>query len=94
MTHRCKGKKMKKLLLLIIISFFITSFCIADEAPAELVKLIKSELVKIGYDPIIIAAVKAENAKGMKQSSKNPITMERELFLLMRWSLMIVLNPI
>jgi hypothetical protein len=58
---------MKKLLmatLVVIVSFvFLTGVCSAEKAPQKIVDLANSELVNIGIDPVIVAAVKAENAK-------------------------------
>jgi hypothetical protein len=36
----------------------------AEKAPQKVVDLANKELVKLGSDPVIVAAVKAENAKG------------------------------
>jgi hypothetical protein len=57
---------MKKIFKLLVIGMFLfTGLAFAGEkAPAKVVELAKSKLAKLGEDPVIIAAVKAENAKG------------------------------
>jgi len=57
---------MKKVFVLMIIGMFLfAGLAFAGEkAPQKVVDLAKSELAKLGEDPVIIAAVKAENAKG------------------------------
>ena len=57
---------MKKVFVLLVIGMFLfagLAFA-AEEAPQKVVDLVKSKLVKLGDDPVIIAAVKADNAKG------------------------------
>jgi len=44
--------------------FFIAGFVSAEQAPKKIFDLANTELLKFGEDPIIIAAVKNENAKG------------------------------
>jgi len=59
---------MKKILTLTIVVMFLivglTSVHAAEKAPQAVIDLAHSELVKLGTEPIIVAAVKAENAKG------------------------------
>jgi len=59
---------MKKALTLIIIGMFMVAgtqvVFAAEKAPQKVVDLAHSTLVKLGTDPVIIKAVKAENAKG------------------------------
>lgn len=59
---------MKTVLTLIIFAIFLTvGSLIADateKAPQEVIDLAHSELVKLGTEPIVVEAVKAENAKG------------------------------
>ena len=59
---------MKKALTLIIIGMFLvagTGMVFAGEkAPQKVVNLSNSTLVKLGTDPVIVKAIKAENAKG------------------------------
>jgi hypothetical protein len=58
---------MKKVLNLAVIGLFIAGFCglvlAGEKAPQEVVDLANSKLAEIGKDSVIIAAVKAENAK-------------------------------
>ena len=56
---------------LLITSFFLLALILitqplisGEKAPQKIVDLAKSELVKLGSDPVIVDAVKAENAKG------------------------------
>lgn len=42
--------------------------CLAETAPKKLVDLANAELVKVGTDPVIVKAVKAENAKAKSLS--------------------------
>lgn len=59
---------MKKGLVLIIIVMFLTvgltRIDAAEKAPQAIIALAHSELVKFGTDPIIVKAVRAENARG------------------------------
>ncbi len=59
---------MKKALTLIIIGMFLvagTGMVFAGEkAPQKVVDLSNSTLAKLGTDPVIVKAIKAENAKG------------------------------
>ena len=59
---------MKKKLTLIIVSLFLvsgTGFALAGEkAPQKVVGLAHTRLAVLGTDPVIVEAVKAENAKG------------------------------
>jgi len=59
-------KKMKKLFVIMISGMFLfAGLAFAGEkAPQKVVDLANSKLVKLGEDPVIVAAVKAENAKG------------------------------
>ena len=59
---------MKKLLILTgVVVFFLTaagmSFA-AEKAPQKVIDLANSTLAKLGSDPVIVSAVKAENSKG------------------------------
>ncbi len=51
-------------LLVIGVLFFAGLAFAGEKAPKKVVDLAKSKLSKLGDDPVIIAAVKAENAKG------------------------------
>lgn len=57
---------MKKAFVLLVIGMFLfAGLAVAGEkAPQKVVDLAKSKLAKLGEDPVIIDAVKAENAKG------------------------------
>ena len=58
---------MKKCSLLIIsVIFFLccVSFAFAEEAPQKIKDLAQTKLAAVGKEPVIVAAVKAENAKG------------------------------
>ncbi len=57
---------MKKLFVIMISGMFLfAGLAFAGEkAPQKVVDLAHSKLVKLGEDPVIVAAVKAENAKG------------------------------
>ncbi len=59
---------MKKMLTVVVVTMFLTvglsGVYAAEKAPQEIIDLAHSELVKLGVDPIIVKAVKAENAKG------------------------------
>ncbi|MBU1193661.1 MAG: PDC sensor domain-containing protein [Proteobacteria bacterium] len=60
---------MKKSVVFVLVIMFLTSIsgqiCAGEKAPPKVVALANSELVKIGTDPVIIDAVKAQNAKNM-----------------------------
>lgn len=57
-------KKIHMMIILIILLFgFVMAFG-AEKAPQKIVDFAKSNLVKWGTDPIIVKAVKEENAKG------------------------------
>jgi hypothetical protein len=43
---------------------FSCGWAVAEEAPQQLKEMAKSEFARLGTDPVIVAAVKAENAKG------------------------------
>jgi hypothetical protein len=66
-ANKLRRQEMKKIMVgmvLSIVMVFGTSFAIAAEkAPQKIVDLAYSTLVNIGSDPVIVAAVKAENAK-------------------------------
>jgi len=51
-------------IILIIILIFSNMLLAVEKAPQSVINLANTTLVKYGTDPIIIAAVKAENAKG------------------------------
>ena len=57
---------MKKIFVLLVIGMFLfAGLAFAGEkAPQKVIDLAKSKLAKLGEDPVIVAAVKAENAKG------------------------------
>ena len=57
---------MRKVFVLLVIAMFLfagLSFA-GEKAPQKVVDFAKSKLAKLGEDPVIVAAVKAENAKG------------------------------
>lgn len=60
---------MKKSAISILIIMFLVGIAgqiyAGEKAPPKVVALANSELVKIGMDPVIIDAVKAQNAKNM-----------------------------
>lgn len=58
--------KQFKMITMITAMFFLFTCGLAgaEEAPQKVVDLANSTLVKLGSDPIIVAAVKSENAKG------------------------------
>jgi len=58
---------MKKTLTLILAGLFLVAgvnLALAEKAPQKVVDLANGELAKVGADPVIVEAVKAENAKG------------------------------
>lgn len=57
---------MKKLIALMTVVTLLTSaaMALAEEAPQKIKDLAQTKLAAIGKEPVIIAAVKAENAKG------------------------------
>lgn len=59
---------MKKKMTLIVVGMFLiagsTLIYAAEKAPQKVVDLANSKLANLGTDPVIIEAVKAENAKG------------------------------
>jgi len=59
---------MKKILTLMVVGIFLiagsTVIYAGEKAPQKVVDLAKSKLANLGTDPVIIEAVKAENAKG------------------------------
>lgn len=58
---------MKKALTLIVMGMFLivsSTVAFAEKAPQKVIDLANGELAKVGTDPVIIKAVKAENAKG------------------------------
>lgn len=57
-------KTVMTLLALLTLAGFPVVQAADEEAPASIVKMANSELAALGSDPIIVAAVKAENAKG------------------------------
>ncbi len=68
---------MKKVLTLMVIGMFLIAGAgmafASEKAPQKVVDLANSKLAKLGTDPVIVAAVKAENAKGktLDQIKKN-----------------------
>jgi hypothetical protein len=69
--QKMKGERssiMKQCLKLIVVCIFVAAYCITasagEKAPQKVVDLAHSKLADVGKDPIIIDAVKAENAKG------------------------------
>ena len=58
---------MKKLIIAIACLFFISAAgtALAEQAPQKIVDLAQSKLAAIGTDPVIIEAVKAQNAQSM-----------------------------
>lgn len=58
-------KRMSMLVAAAMLVCFTGGTSLAGEkAPEEVVNLANSQLVKLGTDPVIVAAVKSENAKG------------------------------
>lgn len=58
---------MKKALTLIVMGMFLivsSTVAFAEKAPQKVIDLANGELAKVGTDPVIIKAVKEENAKG------------------------------
>ena len=47
-----------------MVFFFTCGWAGAEQAPQKVVDLANSTLAKLGTDPVIVAAVRAENAKG------------------------------
>jgi len=58
--------KKSKIIALVVTFFFILTcgWAVAEEAPQKVKDLANTTLAKLGTDPVIVAAVKAENAKG------------------------------
>ncbi|MCJ7773689.1 MAG: PDC sensor domain-containing protein [Desulfobacterales bacterium] len=58
---------MKKISILLLACVFLTAGSLntygGEKAPAKAVNLAKNVLAKVGYDSVIVSAVKAENAK-------------------------------
>lgn len=54
----------RPLVLLLLAALPTVSLAADEEAPASVVKMANSELSALGTDPVIVAAVKAENARG------------------------------
>jgi hypothetical protein len=54
---------MKAIFIGILVSV-VPAFASAEEAPQKVVEMAQTELAGIGADPVIVAAVKAENSKG------------------------------
>jgi len=60
-------KKMKKALVFILTGMFLVAgfnLALAEKAPQKVIDLANGELAKVGTDPVIVNAVKAENGKG------------------------------
>ena len=58
---------MKKALTLLLVGLFLvmgSNISFAEKAPQKVIELANGELSKVGTDPVIVNAVKAENAKG------------------------------
>jgi len=62
---------MKKAIMLVLTALFLVTGLLvwAEDAPPEVIAYVEKELAKIGTDPIVVAAVKAENAKGKSLGS-------------------------
>jgi hypothetical protein len=58
---------MKKVFILIFVSMFMIvgagNVCAGEKAPQKVIELANSTLAEYGMDPVIVKAVKAENAK-------------------------------
>lgn len=48
----------------VLAAVFLFGTAIAEKAPEVVVKLAQNTIAQLGYDPVIVAAVRAENAKG------------------------------
>ena len=55
--------KMNKFFLTVFFFIFLTTNCIAKEAPQKVVDLAHNALVRYGKDPLIIAVVRGKNAR-------------------------------
>ncbi|CAB1063173.1 FIG01058713: hypothetical protein [Olavius sp. associated proteobacterium Delta 1] len=58
---------MKKTLTLLLVGLFLimgSNIAFAEKAPQKVIDLANGKLSKVGTDPVVINAVKAENAKG------------------------------
>lgn len=55
---------MRHYLITIFLSLILTSFSYAEKAPQKIIDLANTTLAKIGSEPIIVKAVKDQNAKG------------------------------
>ena len=58
---------MKKTLTLLLVGLFLvtgSNIVLAEKAPQKVIDLANGTLVKVGTDPVIVKAVKEENAKG------------------------------
>ena len=63
---------MKRILTVVLAVVFIgmsVAVIAGEKAPAKVESLARTELVKLSVDPVIVAAVKAENAKGKSLAS-------------------------
>ncbi|MEW6535597.1 MAG: PDC sensor domain-containing protein [Candidatus Auribacterota bacterium] len=59
-----------------IIALCCTMISAQEKAPQEVIDLANTELAALGADPVIVAAVKAENAKGKTQDEIKAIDAE------------------
>jgi hypothetical protein len=58
-------KKNRSIALAVAMAFLLTSgWAAAEDAPQKVKTLAQATLAKLGTDPVIVSAVKAENAKG------------------------------
>ena len=55
---------MKKIFIVSLLSFLVTSNAFAEKAPQKIIDLANTKLAKIGSEPVIVEAVKEQNAKG------------------------------
>ncbi len=64
-NFRFKKRRMKKMVCIVImVLFLVGGTVLAEEAPQAVVAFVESQLVALGSDPVIVEAVKAENAMG------------------------------
>ncbi len=64
-------KRFIRVLTIFMMVLSISGIAVAEKAPKAVFDLANSELAALGNDPAIIAAVKAENAKGKSLSQIN-----------------------
>jgi len=58
------GRQISIISTIVIALVFSCGWAVAEEAPQRLKDMAKGEFAQLGTDPVIVAAVKAENAKG------------------------------